>query len=66
MSSDRSDEAGPLEKRPTILGTLIRLMNGVKHTSSRDTACELIWALCGSDRKSYTSPRTAADKQHQL
>jgi hypothetical protein len=48
--SDRSPEAGPLEKRPTILGTILRLMNGVRHTSSRDTACELIWAVCGSDR----------------
>jgi hypothetical protein len=46
---DRSAEAGPLEKRRGLLGQLLRLMQTGRHFASRDSAGELIWAICGGD-----------------
>ncbi|KAL7420474.1 hypothetical protein Q5752_004424 [Cryptotrichosporon argae] len=45
---DRSNEAGPLERRRGLLGDLLRLL-GSSHTQCRDTAGEFFWALCGED-----------------
>lgn len=55
---DRSTAAGPLEKRPGLLGTLLRLMQGAAQVQSRDTAGELLWVICDSDRKFPTFPAT--------
>ncbi|ORY31806.1 guanine nucleotide exchange factor synembryn-domain-containing protein [Naematelia encephala] len=46
---DRSKEAGPLESRRGVLGDLLRLMQCATHPSSRDTAGELLWAICDSN-----------------
>ncbi|KAL1405850.1 hypothetical protein Q8F55_007528 [Vanrija albida] len=46
---DRSPEAGPLEGRPGLLGTLLRLMNTTHSIHSRDTAGEFLWAVCSGD-----------------
>lgn len=46
---DRSVIAGPLELRPGLLGTLLRLLNDTTHTKSRDTAGEFLWAIAGGD-----------------
>jgi hypothetical protein len=48
---DRSPERGPLETRPGLLGTLLRFMNSHVYTHCRDTAGELIWAVCDGDGK---------------
>lgn len=48
-SLDRSPEAGPLEARPGLLGTLLRLMNTTHSIHSRDTAGEFLWAVCSGD-----------------
>lgn len=48
---DRSAEAGPLEKRSGILGSLLRLMQGAAQTQSRDTAGQLLWVICDSNGK---------------
>ena len=54
---DRSPQAGPLESRPGLLGTLLRFMNSHVHMHCRDTAGELIWAVCGGDGElEYSSP----------
>ncbi|KAK4688560.1 hypothetical protein P7C73_g1537, partial [Tremellales sp. Uapishka_1] len=46
---NRSAEAGSLESRRGLLGDLIRLMNASSHSACRDTAGELLWAICSSD-----------------
>ncbi|WVQ96285.1 hypothetical protein IAU59_003389 [Kwoniella sp. CBS 9459] len=46
---DRSPEAGALESRKGTLGDLLRLMGCAGHTQSRNTAGELMWAICKGD-----------------
>lgn len=46
---DRSTQAAPLETRPGVLGDLLRLMQSSIHLKCRDTAGELLWAVCGGD-----------------
>ncbi|KLT39826.1 hypothetical protein CC85DRAFT_330437 [Cutaneotrichosporon oleaginosum] len=44
---DRSPAAGPLESRPGLLGTLLRLLDSTAHVQTRDTAGEFLFALAG-------------------
>ncbi|GMK55039.1 hypothetical protein CspeluHIS016_0200950 [Cutaneotrichosporon spelunceum] len=44
---DRSQGAGPLESRPGLLGTLLRLLDSTVHVQSRDTAGEFLFAMAG-------------------
>ncbi|WWC88355.1 uncharacterized protein L201_003265 [Kwoniella dendrophila CBS 6074] len=46
---DRSPEAGPLESRKGALGDILRLMGCAGHTQSKNTAGELMWAICNND-----------------
>ncbi|WWC96479.1 hypothetical protein V866_003347 [Kwoniella sp. B9012] len=46
---DRSPEAGPLENRKGTLGNLLRLMGCAGHTQCKNTAGELMWAICKGD-----------------
>ncbi|WVF68758.1 hypothetical protein IAT40_003530 [Kwoniella sp. CBS 6097] len=46
---DRSAEAGALESRKGTLGNILRLMGCAGHTQSRNTAGELMWAICKGD-----------------
>lgn len=52
-SRDRSPEAGPLEDRKGLLGTLLRFMACMNHPQSKSTAGELLWAVCDQDGASY-------------
>ncbi len=47
--SDRSPEAGPLEARKGLLGNLLRLIACSGHLQARNTAGELVWAVCDGD-----------------
>lgn len=49
MCRDRSLDAGPLESRKGLLGDLLRLMACSHHLQARDTAGELLWAICNGD-----------------
>nr|WVH01956.1 guanine nucleotide exchange factor [Naematelia aurantialba] len=51
---DRTNEAGPLESRRGVLGDLLRLMQCANHPSSRDTAGELLWAICDCNPTTMT------------
>ncbi|BEJ16559.1 hypothetical protein CspHIS471_0511640 [Cutaneotrichosporon sp. HIS471] len=44
---DRSPAAGPLESRPGLLGTLLRLLDSTPHVQSRDTSGEFLFAMAG-------------------
>ncbi|RXK35786.1 hypothetical protein M231_06972 [Tremella mesenterica] len=46
---DRSPEAGPLEKRHSVLGAILRLMQSTLNPQCRDTAGEMMWSICDSD-----------------
>nr|XP_019013018.1 uncharacterized protein I206_02515 [Kwoniella pini CBS 10737]OCF51799.1 hypothetical protein I206_02515 [Kwoniella pini CBS 10737] len=46
---DRSPEAGPLENRKGTLGNILRLMGCAGHLQSKNTAGELMWAICKGD-----------------
>lgn len=46
---DRSSDAGSLESRPGMLGSLLRLMQCSTHPACCDTAGELLWNLCTAD-----------------
>ncbi|WVW85027.1 hypothetical protein I302_107063 [Kwoniella bestiolae CBS 10118] len=46
---DRSSQAGPLEGRKGTLGDLLRLMGCAGHIQCRNTAGELMWAICKGD-----------------
>ncbi|OCF35034.1 hypothetical protein I316_03074 [Kwoniella heveanensis BCC8398] len=48
-SIDRSPAAGALESRKGTLGNILRLMGCAGHTQSRNTAGELMWAICKGD-----------------
>lgn len=47
--SDRSAKTGPLEGRPGLLGTLLRLLDNTTFVVTRDSAGELLWAMAGGD-----------------
>ena len=55
IRSDRSSEAGPLENRKSLLGRLLRFMACHNHPQSKDTAGELLWAVCGRDGELFVS-----------
>ncbi|EIW67595.1 hypothetical protein TREMEDRAFT_33211, partial [Tremella mesenterica DSM 1558] len=48
-SLDRSPEAGPLEKRHSVLGAILRLMQSTLNPQCRDTAGEMMWSICDSN-----------------
>ncbi|WVO17231.1 hypothetical protein L204_104923 [Cryptococcus depauperatus] len=46
---DRSPEAGPLESRKGILGNILQLMTCGGHNQTRNSAGELMWAVCNEN-----------------
>ncbi|WWD18750.1 hypothetical protein CI109_103204 [Kwoniella shandongensis] len=46
---DRSSGAGPLEARKGTLGNILRLMGCAGHPQTKNTAGELMWAICKGD-----------------
>ncbi|OCF75348.1 hypothetical protein I204_04203 [Kwoniella mangroviensis CBS 8886] len=46
---DRSPEGGPLESRKGTLGNILRLMGCAGHTQCKNTAGEMMWAICKGD-----------------
>ena len=54
--SDRSPEAGALEKRKGLLGTLLRFMTCTNHPQTRATAGELLWSIHDGDGKCSHKP----------
>ncbi|ORX37095.1 guanine nucleotide exchange factor [Kockovaella imperatae] len=52
---DRSAQAGPLEKRPGLLGAILRCMQSSSHHQTRDTAGELMWAICQGDASTLSA-----------
>ncbi|KAK8858858.1 hypothetical protein IAR55_003088 [Kwoniella newhampshirensis] len=46
---DRSAAAGPLESRNGTLGNILRLMGCAGHPQTKNTAGELMWAICKGD-----------------
>lgn len=48
--SDRSKEAGGLETRPGVLGTILRLLNmSTEYPNCSNSAGEFLWEVCGGD-----------------
>jgi hypothetical protein len=49
LRSDRSPKSGPLEKRPGLLGHLLRFLRSTSHPHCQQTLDCFFWALSGSD-----------------
>lgn len=59
-SLDRQAGSEPLEKRPGLLGALLRVLNCTSHPQSRDTAGELFWSVCGANGGESVAQLTTA------